>query len=223
MKKEETTKEFENEVLGISRVERMTKGGRRLRFRSVVVSGNRKGKVGVGKGKGRDAQESIEKAIRDSQRLLLSVPITDDGSIPHEVKAKFGAAVILLKPQVKGKGVVAGGTVRTVCAMCGIKNISGKMIGKTRNKLNNALATLEALKMLKISKKMTEKSVTQNETPVEPTIIEEKTKKKEVKEKKPVTKTKTVEKATKKEVKKKEDTKDTPKTKKPTVKKSEKK
>ncbi len=152
MKQEETKKEFETEVLGINRVERMTKGGRRLRFSSLVVSGDKKGKVGVGKAKGRDAQDAIEKATKESQKKMIIVPITEKGTVPHEVKAKFGAAVVLLKPQSTGRGVVAGGTVRTICAMCGIKSVSGKMIGRTRNKINNAKATIEALKMLKSSK-----------------------------------------------------------------------
>jgi small subunit ribosomal protein S5 len=153
MKKQEIKKEFETEVLDISRVERMTKGGRRLKFRSLVVSGNKNGKVGIGKGKGRDAQDSIEKATKESQRKMITVPINEEGTIPHEIKAKFGAAVVLLKPQSSGRGIVAGGTVRSVCAMCGIKNVSGKMITRTRNKINNAKATMEALKMLKSSDK----------------------------------------------------------------------
>jgi small subunit ribosomal protein S5 len=149
MKKEEIKKEFETELLDISRVERMTKGGRRLKFRSLVVSGDKKGRVGVGKGKGRDAQDSIEKATKESLRRMITVPITEEGTIAHEVKAKFGAATVLLKPQSGGRGIVAGGAVRSICAMCGIKSVSGKMITRTRNKINNSKATIEALKMLK--------------------------------------------------------------------------
>ena len=99
MKKNEIKKEFENEVLDISRVERMTAGGRRLRFRTVIVVGDKKGRVGVGSAKGKDVQQAIEKATKKAQKSVVKVDITESGTIPHEVKAKFGAAVILLKPQ----------------------------------------------------------------------------------------------------------------------------
>lgn len=153
MKKAETKKEFENEVLNISRVERMTAGGRRLRFRTLVIVGDKKGKVGAGTAKGSDVQESIEKATKKAQRSVVKIPIVEGGTIPHEVKAKFGAAIILLKPQTEGRGLVAGGTVRTICAMAGIENVSGKILGNTRNKINNAKATIKALQELKVPRK----------------------------------------------------------------------
>jgi small subunit ribosomal protein S5 len=149
MKKNEIKKEFENEVLDISRVERMTAGGRRLRFRTLIVVGDKKGRVGVGSAKGQDVQQAIEKATKKAQKSVVKVDITESGTIPHEVKAKFGAAVILLKPQSEGRGLVAGGTVRTICYLAGIENISGKILGNTRNKLNNAKATIKALQSLK--------------------------------------------------------------------------
>jgi small subunit ribosomal protein S5 len=150
MKKPEIKKDFDSQVLDISRVERMTSGGRRLRFRTLVVIGNKKGKVGVGTAKGLDVQQAIEKATKTAQKSAVFVPIAKGGTIPHEVKAKFGAAVILLKPQGEGRGLVAGGTVRIICAMAGIENISGKILGNTRNKLNNAKATIKALQKLKV-------------------------------------------------------------------------
>jgi small subunit ribosomal protein S5 len=150
MKKNEEKKEFENEVLDISRVERMTAGGRRLRFRTLVVVGDKKGRVGIGSAKGQDVQKSIEKATKKAQKSAVKVFITENGTIPHEVKAKYGAAVILLKPQSEGRGLVAGGTVRTICSMAGVENISGKILGNTRNKLNNAKATIKALQSLKM-------------------------------------------------------------------------
>ncbi len=149
MVKKEIKKEFDNEVLGIKRVERMTSGGRRLRFRTVVVVGNKNGKVGLGVAKGQDVQKAIEKATKRAQKEMIEVPIVEGGTIPHEVRAKYGAASILLKPQSEGRGLVAGGTVRAICGMVGIKNISGKIIGKTRNKLSNAKATMVALQKLK--------------------------------------------------------------------------
>ncbi len=158
MKKNEIKKEFENQVLNISRVERMTAGGRRLRFRTLVVVGDKKGRVGIGSAKGQDVQEAIEKATKVAQKAVVKVEMTENGTIPYEVKAKFGAAVVLLKPQSEGRGLVAGGTVRTICSMAGIENISGKIIGNTRNKLNNGKATIKALQSLKTAKKKVEAS-----------------------------------------------------------------
>ncbi len=182
MKKKEIKKEFENEVLDISRVERMTAGGRRLRFRTMVVVGNKKGQVGVGTAKGHDVQQSIEKATKKAQKSVVKVLISG-GTIPHEVKAKYGAAVVLLKPQSEGRGLVAGGTVRTICSMAGIENISGKILGNTRNKLNNAKAAIKALEMLKYSSKEEGKKEENNEIDNEKKVIE-KNKEEELKEKK---------------------------------------
>lgn len=122
-----------------------------MRFRALVISGDKKGRVGFGLGKGGDAAAAIEKATRLSKKNLLTVPIVNE-TIPHEVYAKVGAAQVLLRPQRKGRGLVAGGTVRVVCTLAGIKNISSKILGVTTNKLNNARATIEALKQLKVKK-----------------------------------------------------------------------
>ncbi len=141
--------EFESKLLDLARVSRMTKGGRRLRFRAGMVIGDKKGRVGFGIAKGKDVAQAIEKATRVAKKNLIKVLIVKD-SIPHRVEAKFGAAKILLKPQRKGRGLVAGGTVRVICALAGIKDISSKIIGKTGNKINNAKATILALKKLKV-------------------------------------------------------------------------
>ena len=151
VEEKQTEEEFESKLLHLSRVERMTAGGRRLRFRAVVVVGNKKGKVGVGVAKGLDVAQAIEKALRKAKKNLIEVPIVK-GTIPHEVEAKFGAARVLLKPQKKGLGLVAGGVVRTICNLAGIESISSKLLSKSRNKLNNARATLKALQMLKVKK-----------------------------------------------------------------------
>lgn len=116
-----------------------------------MIMGNRAGKVGVGIASGLDVAQSVEKATFQTKRNLIEVPIVND-TIPHEVTAKFGSAKVLLKPQRKGRGLVAGGTVRVICQVAGIKNISSKILGKTKNKLNNARATIEALKKLKVQK-----------------------------------------------------------------------
>ena len=140
--------EFESKVLDISRVARMTAGGRRMRFRAVVAVGDQKSRVGLGVAKGADVAQAVEKATRAAKKNLISVPIVE-GGIPHRIEAKFGAAEVLLKPQKKGRGLVAGGTVRIICSLAGIKDISSKVLGRTVNKLTNALATIEALKNLK--------------------------------------------------------------------------
>jgi len=147
--REQKKDEFESKLLDLARVVRVTAGGRRFRFRAVMVIGDKKGKVGVGVDKGLDVAQAIEKATRLAKKNLITVPIIGD-TIPHEVYVKFGSARILLKPQRKGRGLVAGGTVRVICTLAGIKNISSKILGRTRNKLNNARATIEALKQLKV-------------------------------------------------------------------------
>lgn len=136
-------------LLDLSRVTRVAAGGRRFRFRAVVVSGDKAGHVGVGVAKGADVAQAVEKATRQAKKKAITVPIVE-GTIPHEVEAKFGASKVLLRPQKGGRGLVAGGPVRIICEFAGIQNVSGKFLSKTHNKLNNALATLEALKKLKV-------------------------------------------------------------------------
>jgi len=140
--------EFDSKLLDLTRVSRMTGGGKYLRFRATVVAGDRKGKVGLGVAKGLDVAQAVEKATRMAKKRLIEVPIINE-TIPHQVYAKFGAAKVLLKPQKRGRGLVAGGTVRVICSLAGIKNISSKIISKTGNKINNARATIKALKNLK--------------------------------------------------------------------------
>jgi len=141
--------EFESKLLDLARISHTRAGGRKMRFRALVITGNKQGKVGVGIAKGSDVQLAIEKATRLSKKNLIEVPISGD-TIPHEVSAKVGAARVILRPQRKGRGLVAGGTVRAVCTLAGIKNISSKILGRTGNKINNARATIEALKKLKV-------------------------------------------------------------------------
>jgi len=140
--------EFESKLLDLTRIAHMSAGGRRFRFRAVVVIGNKKGKVGLGVAKGLDVAQAIEKATRLAKKNLIEVPIVND-TILYEVDAKFGAARILLRPQRKGRGLVAGGTVRIICNLAGVKNISSKILSRTGNKLNVARATIKALNKLK--------------------------------------------------------------------------
>ncbi len=153
--------EFDSKLLDLARVTRVTAGGKHMRFRSVVVVGNKKGKVGVGVSKGLDVQQSVAKATRLAKKNLMEVVIVND-TIPHEVYAKYGPAKVLLKPQRQGRGLVAGGTVRAICLLAGIKNISSKLLGRTSNKLNNAMATMQALKKLKV--KVTKNAAAPSET-----------------------------------------------------------
>ena len=140
--------EFEQKVLDIRRVTRVVAGGKRFRFRATVVLGNHKGHVGVGISKGADTSAAIEKAVRVAKKNLILVPIKNN-TIPHEVIGKFSSAVVLLKPAGEGRGIVAGGPVRVVAGLAGIINVTSKILGTTTNKLNNARATIEALKKLK--------------------------------------------------------------------------
>jgi len=146
--KEEKKEGYESKLLDLARVIHVRAGGKKLRFRAVVVTGNRAGKVGVGVASGLDVAQALGKATYQSKRNIIEVPIVKE-TIPHEVYAKFGAAQVLLKPQRPGRGLVAGGTIRIICQLAGIKNISSKLLGRTGNKINNARATIEALKKLK--------------------------------------------------------------------------
>jgi len=146
--RKEEKPEFEQKLLDIRRTARMVAGGRRFSFRALVVIGNKKGKVGVGLAKGSDVTIAVEKAVNQAKKYLIEVPITENKSISQMIEAKFGAARVMLKPAQKGRGIIAGGTVRVICSLVGIENIVSKIIGRTTNKLNNAEATIKALKKL---------------------------------------------------------------------------
>lgn len=140
--------EFESKLLDLARVTRVTGGGKRMKFRAVVIAGNKKGKIGIGVDKGKDVSQAIEKATRKAKKNLIEVVIVNE-TIPHEATAKAGPAVIMLKPQLKGRGLVAGGAVRAICELAGIKNVSSKILSGSKNKLNNARATMAALGKLR--------------------------------------------------------------------------
>lgn len=140
-------KEFEEKVIAIDRVARVVKGGRRFRFRAIVVIGDGKGRVGLGIGKGGEVITAIAKAVARARRNLIEVPL-HNGTIPHEVKVRFSGAHVLLKPASEGTGVIAGGAVRNVVEVAGVHNLLTKSLGST-NKVNNAYATIMALSQLK--------------------------------------------------------------------------
>jgi small subunit ribosomal protein S5 len=135
--------EYDQKLLDLARVTRVVKGGRRFRFRAVLVIGNKKGRVGVGVGKGADVSDAIKKAFEDGRKKIITIK-TDRGTIPHDVYWKQGSAKVILKPARTGRGIVAGGAVRAVVEMAGIKDIVSKSLG-TSNKLNVARAALFAL------------------------------------------------------------------------------
>jgi len=139
--------EFEQKVIDIARVTRVMAGGKRMRFRACVAVGNKKGKVAIGLAKGADVTIAVTKATNIAKKNFISVPIVN-GTIPHEIYQKFGAARILFKPTRKGRGIIAGGVVRIILELAGVNNITSKILG-TNNKINNAKCTIEALKNLK--------------------------------------------------------------------------
>lgn len=139
-------KEFEELVINIDRVARVVKGGRRFRFKALVVVGNKKGKVGVGVSKGQDVQTAVAKATDVAKKHLITVPITN-GTIPHDVEVKFSGAQVLIKPAAPGTGIIAGGVVRQITGVTGINNMLSKSLGST-NKVNIAYAVIEALQSL---------------------------------------------------------------------------
>lgn len=140
--------EFDQKIIDIRRVTRVSSGGRRFSFAVSMVAGDRRGRVGVGTGKGGDTAMAVDKALRNAKKNMITLSLTKSGSIPHEVDAKFGSAVVHMMP-APGKGVVAGSSVRDVVELAGIKDITAKLRSGTKNKLNNARVAIDALKSLK--------------------------------------------------------------------------
>lgn len=142
--RDEAPKEFEEVVINIDRVARVVKGGRRFRFKALVVVGNRKDKVGIGVSKGADVQTAIAKATDVAKKHMITFPIHNE-SIPHDAEVKVSGAHVLIKPAAPGTGIIAGGVVRSVIGVTGIRNMLSKSLGST-NKVNIAYATVEALR-----------------------------------------------------------------------------
>jgi small subunit ribosomal protein S5 len=138
---------FVERLIKISRVSKVTKGGKKLSFRAIVVVGDENGKVGVGVAKADDVVNAFKKAKTDGQKNLITFPITKTLSIPHDVIGNFGACKILMRPSIEGSGVIAGGAVRIVLEVAGVKNVIAKQLG-SNNLLNNARASICALQNL---------------------------------------------------------------------------
>ncbi len=139
---------FEEKTLDLRRVARVEAGGKRFRFRATVAVGNRNGLIGIGLAKGGDVSDAISKAKSQAKKHLIKIPLSGN-TLPYDVSAKYGSAEVILKPAKAGHGLVAGGAVRSICYLAGIKDLSAKILSHTKNQLNNAKATIKALQQLR--------------------------------------------------------------------------
>ena len=156
VRREEKNKEFTEKIIQVNRVSKKVKGGNKIGFSVLAAVGDKKGKVGAGLGKAPDVRTAIQKAFRKAKKQMFEVALQGT-TIPHQVNIKQGAAKIMLKPAPAGTGLIAGGPVRIVAELVGIKDLSAKILGTT-NKLSNTTATLAALKKLKSVKPAEPKS-----------------------------------------------------------------
>lgn len=148
---EREPREFEQKILELARVTRVTKGGKRMRFRACLIIGDRRGRVGMGVAKGGDVAMAVEKAFRKAKKALVTIPLQHE-TLPHVVDRKFAAARVLLKPAPQGTGLKCGGPVRVILELGGVPNAVSKVLG-SNNKINNAKAVMTALKALKAQPK----------------------------------------------------------------------
>lgn len=136
--------EFDHKMIALRRVTRVVKGGRRFSFSALVAAGDRRGRVGLGLGKAGYISEAIEKGLRQAKKRMLTLPLTPDSSIPHETAAKFGGSKVVIRPAPK-RGIVAGSAVRIILDLAGVRAVNGKIISRSKNKINNARAAMLAL------------------------------------------------------------------------------
>lgn len=148
--REERRSEFAQKLIGIRRVARVMAGGRRFNFSAALVIGDKKGRVGVGLGKAMDTALAIEKATRDAKRNMLTLDLTKNRSIKHNIEAKYCASVVEIRPSL-GRGLVAGSSVRAVLELGGVSDVTAKLLSRSKNPINNARAAIEALRQ--VSKK----------------------------------------------------------------------
>ena len=146
--RENNKKQFEELVIDVKSVCKVNKGGRQRRYSAVVVVGDRKGKVGLGLGKANEVPDAIKKAIQDANKKLITIPLIDGRTVAHEAIGKSGAARVIVKPAPAGTGIIAGGSVRAIFELAGLRDVVSKSLG-ARTKLNMATAALEALKSIK--------------------------------------------------------------------------
>jgi small subunit ribosomal protein S5 len=156
--KQGQTSEFEEALIDLARVTKVTAGGRQLRFRAAVAVGNKNGKVGFGMGKSGEVTGAIQKAVNQAKKHMMDVPLNQfKSTIPHEVKVKFKSAKILIMPAGPGTGIIAGSSMRQILVLAGVKDVLAKRFGST-NKINNAKATIKALSLLKVDPRNFKKS-----------------------------------------------------------------
>nr|YP_009313761.1 Ribosomal protein S5 [Helminthocladia australis]SCW22015.1 Ribosomal protein S5 [Helminthocladia australis] len=148
LKNREQENQWEERVVQVRRVTKVVKGGKKLSFRAILVVGDEKGQVGVGVGKASDVIGAVKKAVSNAKKNIILIPLTKFNSIPHPINGISGAAEVIMRPSAQGSGVIAGGSVRTVLELAGVKNILAKQLGSS-NSLNNARAALDALGNLK--------------------------------------------------------------------------
>lgn len=151
--KEEVKKEYEEQVISVKRVTKVSKGGRQFRFAAVVAIGNGKGMVGIGTGKANEVPDAVKKAIQAANKNLIKVSLIDNRTISHEVIGVSGATRVLIKPAKAGKGIIAGGPVRAILELAGIQDVISKSLG-SNTKINMARATIKALKDQKTIEQM---------------------------------------------------------------------
>lgn len=140
--------EFDQQIVDLARVTRVTKGGKQMSFRACVVIGNRRGRVGYGVKKGKDVQLAVNKAVNQAKKYMITIPIVNH-TVPHRVEAKYKAGRVMIKPAPVGSGIIAGSSVRIVLDMAGVPNASAKILSKTNNKITNIKAIFKALEMFK--------------------------------------------------------------------------
>jgi small subunit ribosomal protein S5 len=145
--RERVKPEFDQKIIDLRRVTRVVAGGKRFNFSVHIIAGDRKGRVGVGTGKAGDTSSAIEKALKNAKKNMITLKLTKDNSIRHTVDAKYSSATIFVRP-APGRGLVAGSAVRNVLELGGVKDVNGKILSTSKNKLNIARATVEALKKL---------------------------------------------------------------------------
>ena len=154
--------EFDQHIVDLARVTRVTKGGKQMSFRVCILIGDRKGRVGYGVQKGKDVQIAVQKAVNQAKKNMIRVPIVND-TLPHRIEAKYKAGKVMLKPAPRGSGIIAGSAIRVILELAGVPNASSKMLGKTNNKVTNVKAVFKALtsfkpEALEKSKKSVEKA-----------------------------------------------------------------
>ncbi|MEO8065349.1 MAG: 30S ribosomal protein S5 [Candidatus Doudnabacteria bacterium] len=155
-------KDFEQKIVEIKRVTRVVAGGKRMRFRALVVIGDKKGRVGIGLKKGADVSEAVNKAVTAAKKTMIPIKIVND-TIPHEIKFKYKSSVVFLKPAQPGTGVIAGGAIRQVLDLVGVRNVLSKMLGSS-NKVNNVMATYLALSKLRSKEEIASRKAVQKVT-----------------------------------------------------------